>query len=240
MEKTKILIVEDQILIAEALKFELIKEDYEVTDIADSAEKALASFKKTPCDLILMDVRLNGSMDGIQAAKKIKEIADIPVIFVTDFKDEFTFKNAKESKPSNYITKPYVIDDVLRAIELALMNASSDKLTGETPEYIFIPEGSGSYKRIKVDDILWIEADRSYSKIETVHASHVFTFPLNKVLEQINSPRFVRVHRSYAVNLDKVEAINGNELILPPKGKIQMSSNFRTDVLSKLHFIKGS
>jgi DNA-binding LytR/AlgR family response regulator len=240
MKKTKILIVEDQVLIAEVLRLQLVKEQYIVTDIADSAEKAFNSIRKDPADIVLMDVRLNGSMDGIQAAKKIKEIADIPVIFVTDFNDDFTFKNAKEARPSNYITKPYLIDQVLRAIELALINAPSNRLENTISEDLFIPDGMSNYKRIKVSDIVYLKAGGSYSTIETMSDSHLFSFPLKDALEQIKSSRIVRVHRSYAVNLDQVSAISGNQLILTHKGQIPMSSDLKEQVLGKLHLMKRS
>lgn len=103
----RVLIVEDESIVALDLRNTLRRLGYQVTFIASSGEEAVNSVIQATPDLILMDIRLHGQIDGIQAAAMIKSRFDIPVIFLTAQSDEITRRRAEAVSPASYITKPY-------------------------------------------------------------------------------------------------------------------------------------
>ena len=107
MEKARILIVEDEAIIAIELKSQLKDLGYEVTSIVDTGEKAIEKAETDSLDLILMDVRINGEMDGIDTAKNIRNRFGIPVIFSTAYLDEKRIERAKITMPFGYVLKPF-------------------------------------------------------------------------------------------------------------------------------------
>ena len=120
MKKTKILIVEDESIVALDIKKMLEKFDYEVTNTAVNSNEAVNSVMSNRPDLILMDVNLGKSKDGIDTAKEIKVLCDVPIIYLTAFSDEETIRRAIETKPVSYLIKPFKQDDLKSNIMLGL------------------------------------------------------------------------------------------------------------------------
>jgi CheY-like chemotaxis protein len=140
MAKARIMIVEDEAIIATAIKMDLQDMGYEVTSIVHSGEKAVSEAKKEKPDLILMDIALAGEMDGIEAAEKIHFFSDIPIIYITAYSDEEMVKKAKFTEPYGYIIKPAKERDLRISVEIALykhkMEMERKKLTQELKEAI--------------------------------------------------------------------------------------------------------
>ena len=120
MSEPGILIVEDEVLIAMDLQQKLEKFGYSVVGIAASGEAALAKVIEFQPELILMDIVIQGSMDGIETAKKIQEQFGIPVIYLTAYSDEKNLRRAKLTQPSAYLLKPYSDRELEITLELAL------------------------------------------------------------------------------------------------------------------------
>ncbi|QTA78264.1 Two component system response regulator/histidine kinase [Desulfonema limicola] len=120
INKTKIMIVEDEALIADDIKEVLILQDYEITAITDSGEEAVKKAGQTQPDIILMDIRLKGQMDGITAAEKIGAAYNIPVIYLTAHSDNEILERAKFSNPCGFLLKPFRDDELRAAIETGL------------------------------------------------------------------------------------------------------------------------
>ena len=123
MEKVRILVVEDETVVAMDIANTLRKLGYEVTDTVPSGEQALDSLKENRPDLIFMDIGLKGEMDGIETAAQIRSLYSIPVIFLTAFVDEKTLDRAKGTVPAGYITKPFEENDLRIAVEVGLYRA---------------------------------------------------------------------------------------------------------------------
>ncbi|MCG8337939.1 MAG: response regulator, partial [Proteobacteria bacterium] len=120
MSDTKILVVEDDAIIVFKLKHTLENLGYNVVGTADTGEKAIDfAFRESP-ELILMDIRLKGSMDGIQAAGQIREKLDVPIIFMTAYSDEDKIKRAKKTLPYGYLLKPVQDKELEINIDIAL------------------------------------------------------------------------------------------------------------------------
>jgi len=118
--RRKVLVVEDEMLIAMNLRRRLESLGYEVPATAETAEKAFNLAASCDPDLILMDVRLQGGSDGIEAAVAVRQYLDIPVIFLTSHSDTETLERAKLSEPFGYIVKPFGATDFRAIIEMAL------------------------------------------------------------------------------------------------------------------------
>jgi signal transduction histidine kinase len=120
MEKIKILIVEDEGVLAKGLENRLKKLDYEAVGIASTGEEAIRQAQAKLPDLVLMDIKLKGEMDGIAAAQRIREHQDIPVIYLTAYNDRETLQRAKITEPYGYISKPVQERELHCNIEIAL------------------------------------------------------------------------------------------------------------------------
>ena len=107
MAKAKILIVEDEILVARELETKLRGLGYTVVNVALSAQEALRAASELQPDIVLMDIVLKGSMDGIAVAREMRTRFDLPVVYVTAYADENTVRRAKVAEPYGYIVKPF-------------------------------------------------------------------------------------------------------------------------------------
>ncbi len=127
MNNENILIVEDEKIIALDLQRRLERFGYSVIGMASDGAEAIALAKDRLPDIILMDIMLAGSMDGIEAAKQIRAQLAIPVIFLTAYTDEKTLERAKEVEPSGYILKPFKERELYTTIDIALYKNSIDR-----------------------------------------------------------------------------------------------------------------
>ena len=229
MAKVKLLIIEDEFIIAESLAKWLNGLDYEVCEIADNGNDALRIYTSELPDLVLMDIHLSGKMDGVETAEKIREIKPVPLIFLTALSDAATIGRAKNAMPAAYVIKPFRRNDLKVAIEVALHNFSMTHPAEFTPEShpkftpdsfyilqerIFVKNKTGRFEKIILDNILWIEADGSYSSIVTYNQKYFISVNISSLAEKIAHPLFLRVHRSYLVNLQKVDSFEESRLFI--------------------------
>ncbi len=123
MSPAKIMVVEDEFIVAKDLSFHLEKQGYQVTSLRSAGEEALKAAQEERPDLILMDVVLAGQLDGVQTAEKLRETMDIPVVFLTAYSDGETIDRAKTTQPFAYLLKPFDSRELGVTIELALYKA---------------------------------------------------------------------------------------------------------------------
>lgn len=121
MVNVRVLIVEDEVIVARTIASQLSQLGYIVTGTASSGNIAIAKALEIKPDIVLMDIILKGEMDGIAASSYIREQLDIPVIFLTAYGDANTLERAKITQPFGYIVKPFTIKDLQIAIEIALL-----------------------------------------------------------------------------------------------------------------------
>lgn len=127
MKKIRILVVEDESIVAKHIKNTLERIGYSVTECVTSAEAALASVRKKCPELVLMDIKLKGKMNGIQAAKKIFQSHRTPVIFLTAYANEKLVQTAKKSEPFGYLVKPFDETSLRTSIEIALYKSKMNE-----------------------------------------------------------------------------------------------------------------
>jgi len=123
----KILIVEDESIIAMEIESRLQKLGYEVVAIAQAGQEAIAKVKELHPELILMDIFLKGEMDGVKATEAIRKEFEIPIVYLTANTDEQTFQRAKVTEPFGYLLKPFEERELHTTIEIALYKAAAEQ-----------------------------------------------------------------------------------------------------------------
>ena len=156
MKKKSILIVEDEKIIAEDVRNTLEKFNYIIPDIVTSGEKAIQKAREIKPDLILMDIMIEGKMNGIEAAKHIYRELSIPIVFLTAYADENTLELAAESSPFGYLIKPFEDRELRATIEIAIYKSKTEithrknrnfllKVIDTVPNNIFVKDKKGKY-----------------------------------------------------------------------------------------------
>ena len=116
----KVFIVEDEIITAMEIKDRLQSLGFQVTGEAASGEEALVKIDREPPDLVLMDIKLKGEMDGVETGQHIKERYDIPITYLSAFSDDKTIARARETQPFSYLLKPFSEKELKTSIQLAV------------------------------------------------------------------------------------------------------------------------
>jgi len=126
MANARILVVEDEILVARELQSYLQRLEYEVVGIAVRASTVMQQVTETIPDLVLMDINLQGNQDGIELAGEIRDRFQIPVVYITAYSDDRTLERAKQTNPFGYVVKPFRSSDLRVAVELALFRRQAE------------------------------------------------------------------------------------------------------------------
>jgi len=240
MTKVKILVVEDEILIADNMCDTLNELGYETLESAMNYTEAIATINEELPDIAILDIHLSGRRSGIDIAQQINEKYDFPFIFLTSFSDSETVSEAKKHNPSAFLIKPFSKEELYTSIEIALSNFS--KKIGQVidenliiKESIFIKE-KGAYHKIIFEDILFIKSDHVYMEINMVDKKkYTIRGSLSEVLSKLDD-KFIRVHRSFIINTNYLQQIDQSSLkignVLIPIGK-----KYRQTILEKLNII---
>lgn len=136
MRRARILIVEDENLVARDLYNMVRTMGYEVTTVAQNGDEVLKSIQEKRPDLALMDIVLKGNMDGISIASVLWEEHGIPVVYITSFADDLTFERAKLTEPFGYLIKPFEERELELTIETALYKAKMQLLLKEKEQWL--------------------------------------------------------------------------------------------------------
>lgn len=134
MSQSKILIVEDEIIVAMDLEETLARLDFELIGAANSPEEARGFFAEQAPDLIVCDINLNADIDGIELMKELRQQGDFKVIFLTAFHDEKTIAKTMEVDASFYLVKPFNENQLKASIQIALSQKANHQV--EQPDFL--------------------------------------------------------------------------------------------------------
>ncbi|MEJ2006233.1 MAG: LytTR family transcriptional regulator DNA-binding domain-containing protein [Cyclobacteriaceae bacterium] len=212
-------------IIAEDLKDILENLGYAVVGIGISAKEALQLTGTHAPDLALLDIRLKGSMDGIELAREIRNHFRIPFLFLTSHADPATLGRAKEVNPYGYLLKPFEEQAIHAAIEMALANHEKESHTeseaGRSAEMILddslFVRHNGMLVKVRFPEIMYLEADGNYTNVFTKDKKYVLRNILKALEEKLAAHRFARLHKSYLVNLTQIEAIDSQSVYIGGK-----------------------
>jgi len=185
----RILIVEDEVLIADYIKQILEDNGFSSVKIALDRDEALMYFRSFCPDLVLMDININGRDTGIELAMQRNNEANL--IFITAQNDMATMKKALDTNPNSYLTKPIRETELMAAMQL-VFNSRQNRM-------IHIKDGHAVVK-ISQDDILFIKAENIYLDIHTAKKIYTIRHTLEKFLLELDAALFCKTHRSYIVN----------------------------------------
>ncbi len=219
----KILLVEDDPFVAEDLKDKLEHLEYRVTGIAQSYEEAVQSVETERPGLVFLDIELKGDRNGIDLGERLAK-QGIPFIYLTGLRDINTYLKAKNSQPNRFLSKP--ID--LYNLRNAIMDIDLSK-TPSTPFIHFISEKNGNKVQINPHEIIYIKADHNYCDVHFIDKSRsTQMMSLGEFLEKHSISYIVRISRSYAINMEHIHRIRGNEVEMKFSGEhIRVTDAYR-------------
>lgn len=251
MQALKILVVEDEIFVADRIADDLVEFGYTITDISNNSDDALKAFRKRLPDLVLMDINLEGSeMDGIELAEAFNKIEKIPIIFLTGIGGTETVERAKQVNPAYYLVKPCNTMQLQIALDFAISNFTDNQqaevghsLQFHTPpscvlystkNFFFVKKGT-KYVRVEVADIIYVkgESPGNNVRIVTEHDSLFLSAGLKSFLKQTPHQSLVRLNRSYVVNINKIVAFDAGRVYVNVKGEqveIPVGATYRDDI----------
>jgi DNA-binding LytR/AlgR family response regulator len=228
MKNKKILIVEDEQIIAENLRFILNGYGYDFVDVAMDVTETKELFEKTPYDLVIMDINLGETsiMDGIDLIKDLSQKYSFPFIFVTANSDEKTIKKAKETRPASYIIKPFVGASIYANVEM-ILNTSKEEI------YFTFSNNQAMQKRILVSEITYIEAEGAYFYINQINGEkHLVRMSLIQFMDTYSAD-FIRIHKSVLVNKNHIQA--HTSLIVKVKSiKLPLGRAYKEEFLNRI------
>jgi DNA-binding LytR/AlgR family response regulator len=206
MEHARILIVEDEPLIAEDLRAMLEELGLQVCGMAVDADAAIAKAEQERPDLALLDIRLSGKADGIAVAASLTAM-EVPFLYITSHTDPATMARVAATRPEGFIIKPFEFDDLRTQLTVVLARMGAT----ERPGHIVLRD-KGRLVRVSVADILYAEADDNYTTLYTNDRKYVLVSSLSALEERIGGTHLTRVHRKYAVDMRRVTGMEGGAL----------------------------
>ncbi|MGF1532095.1 MAG: LytR/AlgR family response regulator transcription factor [Bernardetiaceae bacterium] len=225
----RILTVEDELIIAKDLAETLEEMGHHVIGNARTATQALDLLQNQGPDLILLDIQLAEKTSGIDLAQHLqKHHNEIPYIFLTSFADPATLQNAIQTMPYGYLVKPFQPENLHAAILLAHQRHIQRPQEEQTShDHIFV-RYNGRLQKITLKDILWIQAEGNYTEIHLPKDKYLVRSTLKEVLDTLPTADFVRVHRSYVVQICHVLSKQGNQIRIAGKQqRIPIGRNYQ-------------
>jgi len=231
MNRLKVLIVEDEMIISESVKQSLVKLNYDVVGIASKYIHALEMLESLEVNLVLIDINLNGLKSGIDLAKHIQENFNIPFIYVTANSDSHTLEKAKNTRPSGYLVKPFSEENLYSAIEVASFNFFNRE-TMQDEDFFFVKSGGDNVK-LYLHQIVYIQSKQNYLVIERFNKPSIsIRGTLSEFLESKKSFPLVKVNRSTAVNLQHLVEVNGSHVKLG-NIKVDYSASYKKEITER-------
>jgi DNA-binding LytR/AlgR family response regulator len=211
----KCLVVDDNIIARTTLK-QLVSQvsDLQLSGECASAMEAYNLLREKPVDLLLLDIEMPG-MTGIELTRNLQ--AERPIIIFTTSKKEYAAE-AFDLNVADYIVKPITPARFIQAIDKAreLLQSNSEQVKLNEDEFIFIRD-SNIVRRLKLSDILYVEAMGDYVKLHTAQKYFAIHATMKEVEQRLPSSRFLRVHRSFIAAIDKIDTIQEGTLIINGK-----------------------
>lgn len=257
-----ILIVEDEELFSDQLEMLIDKLGYNHLASVNNAADALRIVAKSPPDLILMDVNIQGDYDGIELADLLHREQPLPIIFITSLHDDRTFARASRTGPLGFLLKPFNAIQLQRSIELTVkqLMATSVAPTSLAPAaapittvqnlekdnwekdflfngYFFV-KNRNHLEKVAVANILYLQADGHYCQVHTALKKFLIHQSLTELGKRLPPEQFLATHRSYLVNVNQVSAVDllDGLLTVGPK-TVPVSKRNREVILKQFDWI---
>lgn len=243
----RIYIVEDKAITRATLEDVLTTSGYKVVGSNTKAENAWKELNNIEVDLAILDVNLLGEKDGVWLAQQIRASLHIPFVFLTAYGDEANLERIMATKPNGYLMKPFKNPDILSAVNIALTSFESGKSSEKSPSEsepaimkmqncVFIKDDY-AFVKLQLNEVLFVKSDNNYLEIHTPNKTHVVRSTLKDFAVNLPPRKFVQVHRSYVVNIEKVDRILANQLHIG-KHEIAISAKHKDQLMQRIVLMK--
>jgi DNA-binding LytR/AlgR family response regulator len=232
-----VLAVEDDPIQQASLSLTLEEMGYACAGLASAADEALAQFQATDPDVVLLDIHLKGETDGIELGHQINRIRPTPLVYLTSFADDATFARARMTRPAAYLIKPVQAPSLQSSLENALRQVAEPEAESTAGAWesdlllrdsLFVKIGE-RLQRLRCTDIQWVEtAGNRYCRLVTAERAAHVRRSLTEIQEKLTPYPFLRVHRSYLINVDCLEAIyEGQQTLRVAGAEIPLGETYR-------------
>ncbi len=246
MKQLQIMIVEDEPIIAQEISMVVEDLGYQVCAMVMHSSEVAKTYSTCNPDLLLMDINLGNGPDGISIVEALMKTKKTPFIFVTSYADKTTLDRAKTVNPDGYVVKPFDDRDLQAAIEIAFArfeqtnipleitaeDTSASKDNFLINQQLFIRH-KNKLVRLNPEHILYAEASSNYTQIVTTDQTYTVSSHLAIIEQKLAPHGFIRVHRSFLVNLKHIEAVE-DDLVLMSNTSIPLSRNARSILLKNI------
>ncbi len=232
MTSKRIYLVEDEPIILQDLRGTLVDMGYEVVGTSLNAEHALGEIPNSDPDLLILDIDLGSGMNGIDMAHKLNKSSDYAFIFLTAFYDDDTVAKAGIAEPVAYLLKPWSEETLKVNIEMALHKTSHPSKDLNLAEPFFIKH-NGSLVSLKPEDIQFIEAYDNYVFVHTSDQKYLINHTLKSLEEKLGSLSFIRVHKSFLVNINYIQSISEGSIYTSLK-EIPIGKTYQSDLINRI------
>jgi DNA-binding response OmpR family regulator len=240
----KILIVEDDAIIAHCLELDLTSYGYEVCACVNNYADAVAQLKIATPDFVIIDINLNQALNGIDIGRHIFENFKLPFIFLTANTDNDTIEIARKVFPKAFLGKPYDIKSLIGTIQVAIYNHTNEQnniYKAEESDFHFVKVGN-NYKRVDWKEVSHIEVQQGFSKIfisnDGSPLSFVVKISLDKLQAELKRFKMERISRSVLVNTNFIKSYRLDEVILLDDTKIAIGENYKRNLEGHFNLLK--
>ncbi len=249
MGQINILIIDSDEVFSSKLKFGLEQLNYNIVDIIDEDQNALPAFYATEPEIVIVSVNLKGSISGIEIAQRIynDSLNSKPVIFISDDESENNFNEAKLSYPSAYLIKPFSLSSMKYAIDLALQNFGTSMVDTSikrresaevlNTKHLFVRKSKKIIK-VPISEILYIEVESKYSTLITHQGKFILRISLKDLIDKLPKEMFVRIHRNYIINIDRITEFDLEEYTVHlPDKSLPLGRKYKNYLVEQLQFL---
>lgn len=239
-----IVVVDDDDLSVRFLEKEIQKAGHSTLPAAHNIDAALLVAKEHSPDLFLVDINLNDIKDGVELAVLLMQEYGIPSIFVTAEIDSAVIERVVSNGFKHILSKPVKTDELKATIEIALSAKEQKKPVTEfeqeifdkkkvLKDCIFIKEGA-SLVKVKYDEVKYLMSSHIYVHVVTVDKEFIVRASLKEYINRFDPELFIRIHRSYAVNVQFIETITSTEVGI--KGKsLPFAKQYRDELFNRIN-----
>lgn len=247
MRNYSILIVEDDPWVCDFLAETLLSEGFTKVKVAKNYEEASINVRDAKPDLIIADLRLDNSKTGIdlvQEARTHHRVDDIPFILISSNIGDDNLDSLVKSKPVTILSKPLDRNNVLAGVKLSFQKNRESNIEGteeknvlsENKDHFFV-KSENSYQKISLSEILYVKGEGAYTRIQKVDGRLVIRALLKEFEFLLKREGFLKTHRSYVVQLDKIDKIFKKHIELNDQ-EVPLNKEYRQGLLDSIQTIR--